>query len=84
MTLLTYFVSVPFGMERYKFHLNVYNQYKVLKDVKKIELGPGENQYLKLKKIIKSAKINVGCGRRKSRKKLFMPKEIYNRRKTVA
>lgn len=40
------FVSVPFGMERYEFHLNVYNQYKVLKDVEKIELGPGEKQYL--------------------------------------
>ncbi|KAI9264013.1 hypothetical protein EDC94DRAFT_606740, partial [Helicostylum pulchrum] len=38
--------TAPFTTERYKFHLNLYNQYEVLKDSDDIKLEQADEQYL--------------------------------------
>ncbi|GAA5798065.1 hypothetical protein HPULCUR_003464 [Helicostylum pulchrum] len=67
----------PFTMERYKFHLNLYNRYEVLKDGDDIKPDQSDKQYLTLPNVnvIKSAEIDVGCGYRKSIKTMLRRKK---------
>lgn len=76
--------TTVFDLNRYKFHLNLYNRYQVLQEAE-VNIEDGY-EYLNLPKktlVINSADIDVGCSHRKVRKKLEREKRITKEGKEV-